>query len=245
MTPHARDPRLRPFVNRALAGFIACLIATSIAARADERRYTAVVHVPLEMPLASRPRSDSYCFGERRRATPVPVPRALLLRYEARLRSIGRVTERSGIGSWLEGANPRDRILFENDDHVFVSAPLPVLERELPPLLHQMRVRLHQQEMLAELFATADGPGERRVRLEIVLPFDRANAASLQEIHRIFDDAGRSGASQFEDRLGVHVYSSVAPGALARIRAKLHSARFTFRSSPSNFITDVAPPCKL
>ncbi len=135
-------------------------------------------------------------------------------------------------------------VIFENDDHVFVRAPLSALGRDLPPLLHRMRLQLHQQEMLAEIFATDGGPGERRIRLEVELPFERASYAALQKLHRIFDDAGRSGASQFDDRLGVHVYSSIAPEALSRIRAGLRSAGYAFTSSPSNFITDAAAPCR-
>ncbi|MFZ1123589.1 MAG: hypothetical protein WAN59_00415 [Candidatus Baltobacteraceae bacterium] len=223
---------------------LAFLIAGALPAQTAERQYTAVVHVPLEMPVARDPRPDSYCLGDRRPATAVPVPQALLLRYEVRLRSIGRVTERFGFGTWLTGASANDGVAFENDDHVFVTAPLPALERGLPPLLRQMRLELHQQETLAEFLATDAGPGERRVRLETVLPFERASYAALQKIHRIFGDAGRSGASQFDDRSGVHVYSSVAPDAVARIGAGLRSAGYAFTSSPSNFVTAVAPKCR-
>ncbi len=195
------------------------------------------------MPLAREPRPDSYCLGERRAATIVPVPRRLLLRYQTRLRSIRAVTERFGFGTWLTGSNANDALAFEEDDHVFVRAPLAMLERDLPPLLHRMRLELHQQETLAELFARAGGPGERRTRLEVVLPFDRATYATLARAHRIFGDGGRSGASQFDDRQGVHVYSSVAPQALGRIRAELRSAGFAFSASPSALFVDAAAPC--
>ncbi len=224
---------------------LAFLTALPAPGCADERRYTAVVHVPLVMPVVLDPRPDSYCMGEKRLATLAPVPPALFAGYEARLRSIGSVNERFGFGTWLTGVSAKDGVAFEDDDHVFVTAPLSVLERALPPLLHRMRRELHQQETLAELFGTSAGPGERRTRLEVVVPYGRESYARLQEIHRIFDDAGRSGASQFDDAGGVHVYSSVAPEALGRIGAALRSAGYAFRSEPSTFITDAAPPCKL
>lgn len=106
-----------------------------------------------------------------------------------------------------------------------------------------MRRELHQQEALAEVFAARPAVGQARTRLDVVLPYPLARLRELQRVHAIFDDGGRSGASQYAAADGIHVYSSVSPDAVARVRHALDAARLSYTASPSRFVRVDAPRC--
>jgi hypothetical protein len=172
----------------------------------------------------------------------VPQPDRHLASYERDLRPLGAVHDRFGLGTWTVGARGTD-VAFEPVDHVVVHTRLGAAETVLPPLLVRICTELHQQEVLAEIVGTDDPAlGTPARELEVVLPFT-ATAATIERVHRIFGDEGRSGASQWSDAAGVHVASSVALRAVGRIEAQLRAAGLHWSGRPATIVVAVrAPP---
>jgi hypothetical protein len=226
----------------ALGLALAC-VARATPAQSAEPTVTLVVHIVLAVPHLLRPAADAYCLGDTRPARSDPISSATLARYDTELATLGTEVDHFGFGTWTLGAPAAANVAFEPVDHVFVNARMETLARGLPPILSRMRRELHQQEVLAEIFASRPPLGEARTRLEVILPFARVRFDELRRIHAIFGDGGRSGASQYDAEDGVHVYSSVAASALPRTERALRAAKFAFRASPSRFVTDDAPVC--
>lgn len=221
----------------------AFLAACAAEARAQEPAVTVVVHVVLDVPYALHPQPDSYCFGERRPFRSTSIPGATLAAYDARLAKLGPVEDRFGFGTWGAGAKGLPEVAFEPVDHIFVRARPSDVAGVLPGLLRRMRLELHQQEALAEIFAARPALGTARTRLDVVVPFAQARFATLRRVHAIFDDGRRGGASQYAEADGIHIDSSPAPGAEARVEAALRSAGFSYRASAARFIAVDAPRC--
>jgi hypothetical protein len=205
---------------------------------------TIVVHVPLAVPDVSSAPPDAQCAGDTRTYRSVPLSPSLLHAYESTLHEVGTVQDLLGFGTWsIPGANA-DAVNFEADDHIFVRATLPDVRRVLPPLLRRMRRELHQQEILAEVFETYDPSlGKRHTRISVTVPYARAIYPNVAVLHRIFDDGGRSGASQYDGPDGVHIYSSVALASVARIEKQLLAADFPYATEASTFVAVDAPKC--
>jgi hypothetical protein len=205
---------------------------------------TVVVHVPLAVPDVSSAPPDAQCAGDTRTYRSVPLSPALLHAYEATLHEVGTVQDLLGFGTWsIPGANG-DAVNFEADDHIFVRAAPADVRRVLPPLLRRMRRELHQQEILAEIFDTFDPRlGKRHTRISVTVPYARAIYPNVAVLHRIFDDGGRSGASQYDAPDGVHIYSSVALASVARIEKQLVAADYAYATETSTFVAVDAPKC--
>jgi len=169
----------------------------------------------------------------------VPQPGRHLASYERTLRRLGPVRDRFGLGTWTVGAGGAD-VAFEPVDHVVVvRARSEAVAPVLAPLLDRIRTELHQQEVLAEIVGVADAAVGTPARdLEVVLPFS-AGAERIEQVHRIFGDGGRSGASQWTDAAGIHVASSVALPSLARIERRLRAAGLHWRSTPATLEVSV------
>ena len=192
---------------------------------------TVVVHLVLDLPYALRPAPDSYCLGEHR-------PARLIAAYERTLRALGPTEDRFGLGTWTVGASDFADVAYEPVDHVFLTAHLTAVRRTLPALLGRIRRELHQQVALAEIFGVAvPSLGSVRTRVDVRLSFGGADATTLTQIHRIFGDRGRSGASQAALPDGVHVWSGVPPEAL-------RGAGLTFTSGVETFVPVDAPACR-
>ena len=227
-----------------MAAALAVLACGKVNAAPSDPPVTVVVHLVLQVPYALRPAPDSYCFGERRPARLGPLPAPLFASYERTLRAMGPTVERFGLGTWTVGASDRADVAYEPVDHVYVRTRLDLARRALPPLLMRLRRELHQQEALGEIFGAAVPTlGSVRTRVDVRLSFANADGATLARVHRIFGDAGRSGASQIALPDGVHVWSSVAPEALARIEGALRTAGLAFTTGVETFVPVDAPRC--
>jgi hypothetical protein len=206
---------------------------------------TVVVHLVLDLPYALRPAPDSYCLGEHRPARRGPTPVRLIAAYERTLRALGPTEDRFGLGTWTVGASDFADVAYEPVDHVFLTAHLTAVRRTLPALLGRIRRELHQQVALAEIFGVAvPSLGSVRTRVDVRLSFGGADATTLTQIHRIFGDRGRSGASQAALPDGVHVWSGVPPEALGHITGALRGAGLTFTSGVETFVPVDAPACR-
>lgn len=226
------------------AGLAAALaLAAAAPAAAPQPTVTVVVHVVLDVPQALRPAPDSYCFGERRPFRSTSIPNATLARYDAALGMLGPVEDRFGFGTWGAGARGRAGVVFEPVDHIFVRARAGAVAGVLLPLLARMRRELHQQEALAEIFASGPTLGQARTRLDVVIPYARSRFATLARIHEIFDDGRRGGASQYAAADGIHVDSSPVPGAETRIERALRAAGIAYSATAARFIPVAAPRC--
>lgn len=224
-----------------LLSFVAGTTARAFAA--DDPAVTLIVHVPLDSPRATASGVEWYC--EKPRAyVPAPTSAALFADLESQFHALGTTVDRFGFGSWMVGQSKVSDLAFLAYDHVFISTHLAAARRFVPGYLHALRTALHQREALAEI-AGGSWPdlGEARLRLDVALPYAQADYRTLRSLHVIFGDAGRSGASQYSDESGVHVYSSVELPAVRRIERELSEAGFRFTSQPSTFIVDDAPEC--
>ena len=247
-TRSSRSSRLSALSYHFFAFVVVALLAfggwAPASAGSVDPTVTVAIHIVLEVPHALDPRPDSYCTGDRRPYALRPISDTLLRSYETQLRAIGTVSDHFGFGTWTIGATNVSDVAFEGGDHVFLTARLSRVKRFLPGFLRAMRRDLHQQETLAEIFGSQDTAlGEPRTRLEVVVPYAHTSYRTLRRLHVIFGDAGRSGATQYDDERGVHVYSSVKPVAVVRMQRALSAAGFRYASSPSTFVTDDAPPC--
>jgi hypothetical protein len=228
-----------------LCAFAALAAVPAPLAAASDPNVTVVIHVVLAVPELLRPAPDAYCMGERRPYRLTPPPERALRRYEQRLAAEGAVRDHYDLGTWTAGAADLADVAFEPVDHLFVTLPRSRVKPIVRPLIHQMRLDLHQQEVLAEILDGAyPSLGEVRTRIEVLLPFERANYAPITTLHRLFGDRGRAGASQYADARGLHISSGVAAGDAARIEAALRRAGFRYTSAPGTFLTDDAPPCR-
>jgi hypothetical protein len=213
------------------------------ALAAEDPEVTVIVHVPLDAPRPLATGVEWYCANPRT-YLPGPTPAATFGAFEERFRALGPAFDRFGFGSWMAGRSGTSDLAFLAYDHVFIRTHLAAARRFLPGFLHDLRTQLHQREALAEI-AGGSYPdlGEARLRLDVVIPYARADYRTLRALHLIFGDNGRSGASQYADEGGVHVYSSVALEAVERIERALSEAGFRSTASPSTFIADDAPSC--
>jgi hypothetical protein len=228
-----------------LCAFAALASVPAPLAAASDANVTVVIHVVLAVPELLQPAADAYCLGERRPYRLAPPPDKMLRRYERRLAAEGTVRDHYDLGTWTAGAADLADVAFEPVDHLFVTLPLSRVKPVVRPLIHQMRLDLHQQEVLAEILDVAyPSLGEVRTHIEVLLPFARANYAPIIALHRLFGDAGRGGASQYADAHGLHISSGVTTGGAARIEAALRRGGFRYTSVPETFLTDDAPPCR-
>ncbi|MGD0052749.1 MAG: hypothetical protein ABSD03_13185 [Vulcanimicrobiaceae bacterium] len=204
-----------------VAAFLAAMLPTAAAPRASlARPVTAIVHIVLD----------------------VPQPGRHLASYERSLRRLGPIRDRFGLGTWTVGTNGSD-VAFEPVDHVVVATREGLAQRLLPPILERICRELHQDEVLAELLGPgSDGLGTRAQEFEIVLPFDAA-AARLEQVHTIFGDHGRSGASQWSSADGIHIASSVALPAVGRIERALRAAGLHPTSRPDAVLVATRATC--
>jgi hypothetical protein len=198
----------------ALVLSLAC--ATAVAASAPaSAAVTVVVHVPLQLNSGKRTSPD------------------VIARYEAAFRRIGTVVERPGLGSWIP--NGSTRLAFDADDHVFIITTLARARTFLASFLPQMRGDLSQEATLGEIFGGWYGSvGERKRRIDVILPLTCWCEARIRAIHTIF--AGAGGASEYDDRDGIHVYSSVNPARAASVVAALRRLHVTPQVTKSTFI---------
>ncbi len=209
-------------------------------------RVVVVVHVPLEVPHAAPgARGEWYCARNRAAATQTPIDTALLARYDDDLAHFGSVGDHYGFGTWMPGATRRDAVEFEADDHIFITTSATSAEAFLPKFLHRLRLELHQREAFGEVVGdpAAGVGGERRIHVNVTIPFDDATTERVRRLHAIFGDDGRGGASQYDDGKGVHVYSAVKPADLQRISRTLTVEQYRFVTAVEAVFVDDAKPC--
>ena len=220
--------------------FVAATAASAFAA--DDPAVTLIVHVPLDAPRTPASGREWYCETPRT-YVPVPIPATLFADFEEQFRALGPTVDRFGFGSWMVGQSKESDLAFLAYDHVFISTHLVAARGFVPGYLRALRTALHQREALAEISGSWPDLGEARLRLDVALPFAQADYGTLRRLHLIFGDGGRSGASQYADENGVHIYSSVQLAAVERIERELSEGGFPFSTSRSTFIVDDAPAC--
>jgi hypothetical protein len=201
-------------VIAALALSLACVNAGA-ASRPASAVVTVVVHVPLQLNSGQ------------------PTPPDIIARYEAAFRRIGTVVDRPGVGSWTP--NGGTRLVFDADDHVFITTTLGRARTFLATFLPRMRKDLSQAATLGEIFGGWYGSAsERKRRIDVTLPLTCWCEARIRSIHAIFARAG--GASEYDDLGGIHVYSSVNPTEAASIVTALRRLHLTPHVTRSTFI---------
>jgi hypothetical protein len=221
-----------------LAGTRAGLPAT------DDPIVHVVVHVMLNVPHAPAGAHGPWYCGPGHAFRLTPIPAALIRQYVGVLRREGTVHDALGLGTWTVGSAPNADVAFEEGDHIEVVTRLSRARRFLAPMLHRMRIELDQQEALGEIVGGAYGtPAQTRTRITVVVPFADAGYARLAQLHRIFGDRGRGGATQIAGPQGVVVDTGATSAARARIERDLRAAGFVATEEPETFVTDDAPPC--
>ncbi len=143
-----------------------------------------VIHIMLIAPRAKTAGgAEWYCAADHAHAD-APVSSALMNLYERELRRYGTVRDQFGFGTWTVGSAPSADVAFEEGDHVDIRTHLSTARSFLPAFLHRLRADLHQREALGEIFGGAYGtPQQDRTRIEVVLPPERADYATIVRIH--------------------------------------------------------------
>ena len=171
----------------------------------------------------------------------VPLARAPIARYDRELAHYGAVLDHFGVGTWTVGSKPRAPIVVERDDHIEVITSLATARAFVPGFLHRVRIELHQQETLAEIFGGSYGtPAQRRIRITLTFTAVQATPARLQQVRRIFGNDGHGGDSEYADAAGVHVWSGILPADEPRIEGRLRRAGLVWRHETETFVTNEA-----
>ncbi len=226
---------------RQIFGLIA--VAAAIVTSRDAP-VTVIVHVMLAVPHALPGTSGEWYCQRPRRAYSTALPEAVLAGYEHELSAYGRNTDHFGFGSWMVGQSDVRNIAFQEGDHLEVSTRSSVAQRFLPAFLARLRRDLDQREALGEIVGGRFGSAQQqRDRIEVILPFRRADCRTILLLHRIFGSGGLGGASQYDDERGVHVYSGTRPQWTARVERELRVANFAYNVQPGTFVVADAPRC--
>jgi hypothetical protein len=174
-----------------------------------------VVHVPLRLNSGA------------------PTPPATIARYEREFHALGTVVDHRGIGSWTPDGT--SHLVFDNDDHAFITTTARRARAFLVAFLPRMRRELRQTATLGEILGGWYGTSaERRLRVTLALPQMCACAGLIRAIHLAFAPAG--GDSEYDDRHGIHIYSSVPLDRADAVVATLRKLRLAPAVTRSTFI---------
>lgn len=196
-----------------LAAVVAAMLLSITAASPGEQE-TIVVHVPLRAHDGS------------------PAPAQLRQSYVRALAVLGIVREVRARGSWV-GAHG---VTFEPIDDVIVRTRSPRASAVVRDVLARIQRDLDQDAALAEVVPDPGSwPGaEHRRRFDARLAA-HSSTARVDEVHRLFDDAG-GGATEEDGATAIGVASSVPPAVAPVVRDALALASVRSTETSSAFV---------